>query len=395
MPTPNCKLPDPIALYKKTGDEHIPAYILEAGDFLASGDAKSCIDRLNQAPIKDVESPWGWIIAATAHCQLGNFGIAAKVSERGLQYAGENSCLLDCMGVAFAGLGDLSAARNYFQKAVKANPENTSSIINLANIHLLHDEIDSAFEVLEQGLKNNPADAEIKYLYIQLHPAWILPLKNGRIRIRMRTPLDDSFVMHCYANKAFMNNYNRYLADASRQSKARKSSFHQSRLNVYKKKGVQWVIERNDSLHQGESRYTPIGLASLAEIHLMHRRAEVLIGFPDQKISGSGIPLAAMLMVLDYAFNIIGFKKLTSIVYSENQYAQKSTMALGFQQEGFFMNHLFDPNLNIWISIYRNAMLIEDLRKNIRLAKVSNKLLGYDATQERLSLFCKLDSPAT
>lgn len=70
-------------------------------------------------------------------------------------------------------------------------------------------------------------------------------------------------------------------------------------------------------------------------------------------------------------------------------------MALGFQQEGFFKNHLFDPNLNTWVSIYRNAMLIEDLRKNIRLAKVSNKLLGYDATQERLSLFCKLDSPAT
>lgn len=59
MPTPNCKLPDPITLFKKMEGERIPAYILEAGDFLANGDAKSCINRLNQAPVKDVKSPWG------------------------------------------------------------------------------------------------------------------------------------------------------------------------------------------------------------------------------------------------------------------------------------------------------------------------------------------------
>jgi|CXWL01.1.fsa_nt_gi diamine N-acetyltransferase len=395
MPTPNCKLPDPRTLYKNTGDEKIPAYIQEAGDFLASGEAKSCIDHLNLAASKNVESQWGWIVAATAHCQLGNFEMAIKVSERGLQYSGENSYLFDCSGVAYAGMGDLIHARDCFLKAVKTNPENTSSIINLANIYLSHNEIDSAFEVLDQGLKNNPADAEIKYLYIQLHPAWISPLENGRIRIRVRTPLDDPFVLHCYANEAFMDNYNRYLASAFRQSKATKNPHLRSRLNVYKNHCVQWVIERINHSNPGEPGYTCIGLASLAEIQLTHRRAEILIGFPDAKLSGSGIPLAAMLMILDFAFNTIGFNKLTSIVYSDNVYAQKSTLAIGFKQEGFFRNHLFDSKSNSWLSIYQNAMLIEEFRKNTQLAKVSKKLLGYDPTQERLSLFGKLDLPAT
>jgi hypothetical protein len=39
MPSPNCKLPDPATLFKNRDDEKIPAYIREAADFLASGDA--------------------------------------------------------------------------------------------------------------------------------------------------------------------------------------------------------------------------------------------------------------------------------------------------------------------------------------------------------------------
>jgi hypothetical protein len=39
-------------------------------------------------------------------------------------------------------------------------------------------------------------------------------------------------------------------------------------------------------------------------------------------------------------------------------------------------------------------MLIEEFRKNARLARVSNKLLGCGPAQERSSLFRKLDLPA-
>lgn len=395
MPSPNCKLPDPATLFKNRDDEKIPAYIREAADFLASGDAGLCIDHLNRTPGKNVESPLGWVVAATAHCQLGNYKMAIGVSTRGLQYSGENSYLLDCLGVAYAGLGDLVTAQNYLQKAVRANPCNANSIINLTNTYLSQNDIDAAFEVLDQGLRNNPADAEIKFLYMQLHPAWAAPLENGRIRIRPRTPLDDPFVMHCYANEAFMNNYNRYLASAFRRSKATKNLHFRSRLNVYKNQCVQWVIERIDHSSPGESGYTPIGLASLAEIHVTHRRAEVLIGFPDAKLSGSGIPLAAMLMILDFAFNTIGFNKLTSIVYSDNAYAQQSTLAIGFKQEGFFKNHLFDYKSGSWLSTYQNSMLIEEFRNNSRLARVANKLLACNPAQERSSLFRKLDFPAT
>lgn len=392
MKTPNCKLPDPATLYNRSAEEQIPGYVREAGDLLALGDAKLCIDHLNKADKKSVESPWGWIVAATAHCQLGNFKTAIGVATRGLQYTGENSYLLDCLGVAHAGLGDLNNAKVSFQKAAQVNAKNANSIINLANIHLLHNEIDSAFDVLEHGLADNPDDAEIRYLYIQLHPIWVFPIENERVRIRVRTPLDHQFVTDCYTNESFMNNYNRYLAGSLRQSKSQQNTRHPDRLAVYKNKSIQWVIEKIDSLNPEETQYTPIGLASLAEIHWVHRRAEILIGFPNAtKFNGTRIPSTAMLMILDFAFNRIGFNKLVSIVYADNVHAQKSTLAIGFKQEGLLKNHLFDRKLNRWISVYQNAMLIEEFGENTQLAKLSKKLLGYESHLNQLNLFRKLN----
>ncbi|SOD19100.1 GNAT family N-acetyltransferase [Nitrosomonas ureae] len=393
MKTPTCKLPDPITLYQNNAGERIPRYIQEAGSLLTVGEAKSCIDHLNKADTKNTESSWGWIIASTAHCQLGNFKTAIGVALRGLQYTGENSYLLDCLGVAHAGLGDLSTARVFFQKAGEANPKNTNCIINLANVHLLHNEIDLAFTVLDQGLKANPQDSGIKYLYIQLHPVWVRPIENDRLRIRVRTPQDYLFVTDCYANESFMNNYNRYAASAFRQPKLQHQAHHNlDRLGVYNNKCIQWIIEKVERLNQEEFRYTPIGLASLAEIHWVHRRAEILIGFPNAtKFNGTRIPLTAMLMILDFAFNKIGLNKLTSVVYAENSYAQRSTLALGFKQEGFLKNHLFDQKQNRWISIYQNSMLAEEFGENAQLANFSKRLLRCESHRSQSSLFRKLN----
>lgn len=392
MKNPNCKLPDPATLYKHRTDGGIPEYIQEAGDLLAAGEAKSCVEHLNKASTKNAESAWGWIIATTAHCQLGNFRTAIGVATRGLQYAGENSYLLDCLGVAHAGLGDLNTAKVFFQRAEQVDPGNANCIINLANIHLLHNEIDLAVDALGHGLAANSDNTEIKDLYIQLHPVWVLPIENERIRIRARTRLDRQFVTDCYANESFINNYNRYVASSFRQSKSQHNAHHPDRLAVYKNKSIQWVIEKIDPLNPGEIQYTPIGLASLAEIHLIHRRAEILIGFPDAtKFNGTRIPSTAMLMILDFAFNRIGFNKLVSIVYTDNVHAQKSTLAIGFKQEGLLKNHLFDRKQNRWISVYQNAMLIEEFGENTQLAKLSKKLLGYESHSNQLNLFRKLN----
>ena len=393
MPIPNCKLPDPAVLYKELAHDGIAIYIREACEYLTGGDAKSCINHLNRAVAKDVASPWGWIVAATAHCQLGNYKMAIEISNKGLRYSGDNSHLFDCLGVAHAGLGDLATAQHHFHKAIHTNPHNSNSIVNLTNVHLAQQAIDTAFKVIEQGLQKNPDHAEIRHLYIQLHPAWASTLENERIRIRPRTAQDDPFIMACYANQHFMNNYNRYLADTFRQSKSSTNPDFKNRLNVYKNKCIQWIIEKTNHTAPSTCKTMPIGLASLAAIEISHRRAEILLGFPDTRFNGSGIPLTAMLMIMDFAFNTIGFNKLTSIVYATNERAQKSTLALGFKQEGFFKKHLFDHKLNIWLDTYQNGILAEEFRSNIQLVKLSTRLMKthLNLTQPR-SLFSKLDS---
>jgi RimJ/RimL family protein N-acetyltransferase len=393
MLTPQCKLPDPATLYQDLHDDEIPGYIREASDFLTRGDAKSCINLLNHSPIKDVASPWGWIVAATAHCKLGNHKTALGVAARGLQHTGENSYLFDCMGVAHAGLHDLISAQHYFQKSVGVDSHNGNSVTNLINIYLIRNAIDAAFEAAQQGLRQNPVHAEIRQLFVQLHPAWATPLECGKIRIRPRGARDDAFLLQCYANDGFMTNYNRYLANSFRRSQAVADDNLKSRLSVYKRKCVQWIVEKVDRANPEQPGYSPIGLASLAEIQLTHRRAEILLGFPDAALNGSGIPLTAMLMIFDFVFNTIGLNKLTSIVYAANAHAQKSTLALGFKQEGFFKNHLYDPKLKTWVDTHQNALLIEEFKSNARLAKFSARLLSAThTTPESDSLFGRLDA---
>jgi diamine N-acetyltransferase len=98
-------------------------------------------------------------------------------------------------------------------------------------------------------------------------------------------------------------------------------------------------------------------------------------------------------MIFDFVFNTIGLNKLTSIVYAANAHAQKSTLALGFKQEGFFKNHLYDPKLKTWVDTHQNALLIEEFKSNARLAKFSARLLSAThTTPESDSLFGRLDA---
>ena len=92
-------------------------------------------------------------------------------------------------------------------------------------------------------------------------------------------------------------------------------------------------------------------------------------------------------------------KQLREILEDDSNYAPvyscllytSSTLGLGFKQEGFLKNHLFDQKLNRWISVYQNSMLIEEFGENTQLVNFSKRLLGYKAHHNQASLFHKLN----
>lgn len=79
-----------------------------------------------------------------------------------------------------------------------------------------------------------------------------------------------------------------------------------------------------------KSSAKPVGVASLADVQVGHRRAEFLLGIPHESEQLNGVGLEAALLILDFAFNRVGLNKLTSLVYLDNLAAQKTPLAWAF-----------------------------------------------------------------
>ena len=115
-----------------------------------------------------------------------------------------------------------------------------------------------------------------------------------------------------------------------------------------------------------------LGMASLTEISLRHRRAEFIIGVRD---AAPGLALEASLLVLEFAFRTMRLNKVLSTVYSGNEYALRSTRHLGFQPEGLLRQHVQDPRTREYIDLCLSGLLPGEFfsERNQRLA---GRLLG-------------------
>ncbi len=286
-------LPNPLTLIELTVDntDSVPHYIMDAAIMLSKGDAMECLQTLNNAPVKYPDSLWGWIIAATAHCQLKNYQVALDVALRGQSRVGDNTWLKDCLGVAYCGLHDYANAQKQFLAAVKLNIHNTNAILNLANLFLNLNHPDAAFQTVAQGLEKNPNCMEIRYLFVALHPAWTQPLVGARLCLRLLKPADNDFLDLCFDNQSFMDDYNRNAV----QHQTKLQLINDIKLNpqygILKHKSVNWIIEQIGSSNNPAISDKAIGIACLADIQFSHQRAEISIGFPDKTSRGNGVAI--------------------------------------------------------------------------------------------------------
>ena len=110
-----------------------------------------------------------------------------------------------------------------------------------------------------------------------------------------------------------------------------------------------------------------------------------LLDLPNPENHASSIGLEVVLLILDYAFNRVGLNKLTTIVYGDNISSQKNTIAVGFTQESYLREQIIDSSSGNFLDLYRNGMTLKDFRANIRLAKLSKRLVGGDITRQSAS----------
>lgn len=244
------------------------------------------------------------------------------------------------LGQVLRSLGRIAEARDYFQKAILLRPDFTQAIRN-------HAEVDSV---------------------------WLDPLDGKKLYLHRYCEEDAVYLRQCYQNAVFMAQYNHYIPRHQRTEELALKLRQAHDMHPCQSKSVDWIIVKKNTNQ-------PVGIANLVEIQFSHRRAEFLIGLPAPEDHAQGIGLEASLLVLDYAFNKVGLNKLTTIVYRDNFFAQQNALAIGFVQESFLREHIFDPGTAKFHSIYSNGMILNDFRASKRISRLSKHLLGKDITQ--------------
>lgn len=213
---------------------------------------------------------------------------------------------------------------------------------------------------------------------------WNSPLISNKIHLLIPETNDFQFLQQCYENSNFMeqflpmgrkNQSNETILDALKHNKFPIAQF----------RAMHRIIKKSQAIDQDESssRYyenlKPIGLVSLVDIQIAHRRAELLMGFPnesDRQFASSVV----ILLIFNFAFNQIGLQKLTSLVLANNTHSQRSTEAIGFLREGFKKKHFRHPKSREWLDCYENGLVEEDFRANPIIARLSKRILKRNIT---------------
>jgi tetratricopeptide (TPR) repeat protein len=252
-------------------------------------------------------------------------------------------------------------------------PQYSDAWCNLASAYQALDDYESAFQCFDRALTLQPHLERAKVGLIESSPSWSSVLEGRRLIIRRQDERDANFLSVCYSNTLFLNNYNRYLPRFRHPDVLREQLSAVRRKHPCQVGTVDWIVARSfDS--------NPIGVASLTDILIKHRRAELLLGFPDKSNQVNGVGIEAALLILDFAFNRIGLNKLISFVYSENVFAQENILGLGFLQEAKFRSHIIDASVQQPLDLLGYGMLVSDFRSNKRISKLSKRLLGRDVT---------------
>ncbi len=204
-----------------------------------------------------------------------------------------------------------------------------------------------------------------------VQPGWNNILHGQGVRLRTPCVEDASFLLAVFGNPVFMRQFHRMSTRVWTLPMLRQylASYRQ---DIAGDKSRYWVVEALVPDSQGLPLARAVGLASLAEVQIAHLRAEFLIGFP--KPVSSVLAFRASVLLIEHAFLNLGLQKLTSVVFADNTLAQQSTLAIGFAQEGYRVQHLRDPRTLDFIDCHENGLTREAYLAHGRMARVKARV---------------------
>ena len=166
-----------------------------------------------------------------------------------------------------------------------------------------------------------------------------------------RTGTDAAFIRTLWNDRDFVQRFHRQAAEIpQRQEDLERILNSEYAALISDLNSIHWVVR--------DGRREPWGVLSLVNVSLAHRRAEVLLGVKDD--SPFGLATAAMLLLFRFYFSELKFKKLCSLTFDDNLHSRRSTLHLGFKEEGRFREHFYDAAANRFIDMVQAGLLAED-----------------------------------
>ena len=88
-------------------------------------------------------------------------------------------------------------------------------------------------------------------------------------------------------------------------------------------------------------RYEVIGVISLDKVNWINRNAELGVFIGSKDLWGQGLGSEAIMLLLDYAFNVLGLVKVYLRVIEYNRRAIRAYVKVGFKEVGRLRKHIF------------------------------------------------------
>lgn len=252
------------------------------------------------------------------------------------------------------------------KKARIANSKNAMAAVALGRAAWACRDRELAYQSFQDASKllpktPSPVSQQVNDMAFKLAPFWWVPLKGKNLSLVRMNAIHYDFVLKCRNNASFQQHYNLFQKTSPEDVKADLKRSEQPPLINNK---IEWVVEKNGS---------PIGLVALVDLDVSNLRAEILVGFPEKVSSFNTVE--STLLVLEFAFSVLGLEKICSYVYSDNPHGQRCSMHLGFNQEGLLKSHINSPASKKRLDLCVNGYFPE-IFYGITVSKLFKRLLG-------------------
>ncbi|MFD0666320.1 GNAT family N-acetyltransferase [Ramlibacter sp. MAHUQ-53] len=191
------------------------------------------------------------------------------------------------------------------------------------------------------------------------HPLWHQDVKGDRVVLARPREHHAPALVEMLGDAEFRAKYNAFLP--APEAAAREYIERVGRP-VEAARQINWVVQSPS----GEVA----GLATLAALDFVNRRAELVFGFRGDAADGRA-RMEAFQLVLMLTFQELRLAKLCSMVYATNPEAQDMTLRMGLTQEGYLRRHLVVPGHPEGVDVYLNGLLLSDFHTDPRIQQHS------------------------